>query len=120
MAKAKRKLSIFEIIWYSLTGGLGLWGLTFIVLGVIARNLRSDSALSKANAKYAEVMKLGYFESGIILLVIGVVLAIVVLLINAKKSDREVEKQQRRAARLASVTGGLVEQPVETEEAVED
>ena len=113
MAKAQRKVSIFEIIWYSLTGGLGLWGLTFIILGVVARNLGENAGLSKANAKYASVMKLGFFEWGLILLVIGVVLATIVLLVNAKKADREVEKQQRRAARLAAA--GAVE-PTESSE----
>ena len=102
MAKKQRKLSIFEIVWYSLTGGIGLWGLVFITLGVIARNLTSDADLVKADSSYAATMKLGFLNSGLILLASGVLLAIIVLLINAKKSDREVEKQQRRAARLAA------------------
>ena len=102
MAKKENKLSIFEIIWYTLTGGLGLWGLTFITLGVICRFLKADAALSKTNAGYKAAMKLGYFDSGLILLGSAVVLAVIVLLVNAKKADREVEKQQRRAARLAT------------------
>ena len=102
MAKKTRKVSIFEIVWYSLTGGLGLWGLTFIVLGIISRNLKSDAALAEADAAYKATMKLGYFNSGLILLSSATVLAVIVLLITAKKSDREVEKQQRRAARLAA------------------
>ena len=116
MAKAKLKLSIFEIVWYSLTGGLALWGLTFIVLGVIARNLSSSEALAKANEAYAKVMGLGYFEWGTIILSIAVVAAVIVLLINAKSADREVEKQQRRAARLASANEVNNEQSVEVKE----
>lgn len=104
MAKKTRKISIFEIVWYSLTGGLGLWGLTYITLGVIARNLRSDADLVKADTAYAETMKLGFLSSGLILISAAAVLAIVVLLINAKTADREVEKQQRRAARIAAAT----------------
>ena len=104
MAKKQRKLSIFEIVWYSLTGGIGLWGLVFITLGVVARNLTSDADLVKADSSYAATMKLGFLNSGLILLASGVLLAIIVLLINAKTADREVEKQQRRAARIAAAT----------------
>ena len=115
MAKKERKVSIFEIIWYSITGGIGLWGLTFIVLGVIARNLKSDAPLAKANAAWTKVMKMGYFNYGMIILAVGVIAAIIVLLIKAKTADREVEKQQRRAARLAAASA--VETPeVPTEE----
>ena len=114
MAKKERKLSIFEIVWYSLTGGIGLWGLVFIILGVVARNLKSDMDLVKADKAYESAMKLGFLHSGMILLSTGVVLAIVVLLITAKKADREVEKQQRRAARLAAAN--TVETPVEEAE----
>ena len=102
MKKANRKVSIFEIVWYSLTGALAVWGLTFIVLGVVARNLPSDAALVKASASYAKTMGLDFYGWGLILLPLGVVLAVIVLLVNAKKSDREVEKQQRRAARIAA------------------
>lgn len=103
MAQKKlNKTSIFEIIWYVLTGGLALWGLTFITLGVIVRNIKSDADLAKANASWLSTMKTDYFTSGIILLVTGVILAVIVLLIFAKTADREVEKQQRRAARLAA------------------
>ena len=112
MAKKERKVSIFEIIWYSVSGAIALWGLTFITLGVIVRNLKSTSDLAKADAAFKAAMKLNYFTWGIVTLVVGLVLALIVLLITAKKADREVEKQQRRAARLA--TANVVEeQPTE-------
>ena len=115
--KENNKISVFEIIWYSLTGGIALWGLVFIVLGVIARNLTSTADLVKADAAYLATMKIGFFNSGLILLSAGVVLAIIVLLLNAKKADREVEKQQRRAARLAAANAAEEQvAPVETEE----
>ena len=110
MKKTNRKVSILEIIWYSLTGLLALWGLTFIVLGVIARNLPNDAGLVKASVDYAKTMHLSFYEAGLILLPTGVVLAIIVLLVTAKKADREVEKQQRRAARLAAATSAEEQQ----------
>ena len=112
MAKKNSKLSLFEIIWYSIMGAIALGGLTLIVLGVIARNLRSSEELYKANASFAAAMKMGYVTFGIILLVVGVIAAVIVLLVNAKKSDREVEKEQRRAARLASASETKTEDTV--------
>ena len=114
--KKNRKVSVFEIVWYSLTGAIAVWGLTFITLGIFVRNLKSDQPLVKANTSYQSVMGLGFFDWGLILLSIGVVLAVIVLLLNAKTADREVEKQQRRAARLAAanaVNNSEEEKPVE-------
>ena len=104
MAQKKLKISIFELVWYILTGGLAVWGLTFITLGIIERNLKPGSDLASADAAWKQAMKTDYFTAGIILLVVGVVLAVIVLLIFAKTADREVEKQQRRAARLAAAS----------------
>lgn len=104
MKKTARKVSIFEIVWYSLTGALSLWGLTYIVLGIISRNSRSSDAIYKANQEIARLFKLSFLKWGMILFVLGVGLAIIVLLVNAKTADREVEKQQRRAARLAAAS----------------
>ena len=114
--KNNNKVSIFEIIWYSLCGGIGLWGLTFIVLGVVCRNLTDDNALVKADAAYKATMKLGYLNSGLILLSAATVAAVIVLLITAKKADREVEKQQRRAARLAAANAAEEAAPKEEQE----
>ena len=104
MAKKKLKVSIFEIIWYSLTGALAIWGLTFLTLGIIIRNSKPGTDLAAANDSWKAAMKTDYFTAGLILLVVGAILAVIVLLIFAKTADREVEKQQRRAARLAAAT----------------
>ena len=40
--KANRKpfpLHPFELVWYILTGLVSVWGLTYIVLGLVAENL---------------------------------------------------------------------------------
>ena len=118
MAKNKKskKITIFEIIWYSLCGGIGLWGLTFITLGVIVRNIKSDADLALGDAAYKATMKLGYLDSGLILLSAATVAAIIVLLITAKTADREVEKQQRRAARLAAANAAEEATPKEEQE----
>ena len=49
----------------------------------------------------AKLFGLGFFGWGLIIFSIGAVIAIVVLLIYARNTDRDYEKAQRRAARLA-------------------
>ena len=104
MAKKKLKISIFELVWYILMGLIAAWGITFITLGIIARNLEPYSDLALADNGWKEVMKTSYFVSGIIILVVAVIAAVIVLCIFAKSADREVEQQQRRAARLAAAS----------------
>lgn len=105
-SKATRKISIFEIIWYSLTGAVGIWGLTYIVLGLIAQyypTKDSDNPLLKASNVIAQKFGLGFLWWGVIILAIATVCAVVVLIIFGKREDKIAEKEQRRAARLASL-----------------
>lgn len=113
---SKRKLSIVEIVLYSLAGALGLWGFVYVILGIAAKYTRSNSEFYKFVINYKDTFKLDVLYWGMILMGIAAVLASIVLLINAKKSDREFEKQSRRAARLA----GLSEKKNAEEEKVVD
>ena len=108
--KAKRNVPlgqlVFEIIWYTLCGLVGLWGLTYIVLGIVVDYLPitvEDSGLVKANAEFAETFKLDYFGWGLIILAIGAVAAVIVLIIFSSKVDRDYEKNVRRAQRMAQL-----------------
>ena len=103
----KNKLSVFEIVWYSITGAVTLWGLTYIVLGLIANYApvsTHDNVLLQASNSIANNFNgLGFFEWGLIIMVIGVAAATVVLLAYASKVGKTSEKAARRAARLAKV-----------------
>lgn len=116
--KNKMKITVFELVWYILMGLLAAWGLTFITLGVIVRNIKQTSDLATANQGWKAAMKTDYFTAGIIILVVAVISAVVVLSIFAKTADREVEKQQRRAARLAAASSAdsAPEEPKPVEE----
>ena len=106
MSKKKLPISVFEIVWYSLTGAVGVWGLTYVILGLVAQfypATNSNNPLKKASDVIAENFGLGFLYWGLIILGIAVVAAVAVLCINAKTADREVEKATRRAARLAQV-----------------
>lgn len=107
--KKKLPLSKFEIVWYSICTAFALWGLTYIILGLIAQNLAvpaSKNYLAQASEALASVFGLGFFGWGLIILGVSAVAASIVLLVNAKKTDRDYEKAQRRAARLARTTFG--------------
>ena len=101
----KSNVSIFEIIWYSLTGAVAIWGIVYIVLGLVAQYYPSTSdnnPLYKVSTEFKGTFGLSFFYWGLIIFGIGILSAVVVLCLTAKKTDREAEKAQRRAARLAS------------------
>ena len=95
--KKKLPLSIFEIVAYSVLALLGIWGLVYIALGVSCEFISYKSALYAANQSWNP----GFMVQGFIIAGVALVAAVIVLLINAKNSDRDYEKAQRRAARLA-------------------
>jgi hypothetical protein len=102
MAKKLDSKKVFEIVWYSLCGAVALWGLTYIVLGLVAGELMihsSKNVLLQASNAIKEVFGLGFFYWGLIILTVATVAAVIVLLVFAKRVDRDFEKTQRRAAR---------------------
>ena len=95
-----------ELVWYILCGAVGLWGLTYIVLGLVAQNLpitSEDNQFIAANNGFAKTFGLDWLGWGLIILAIAAVGAVIVLLSLAGKSDREYEKNTRRAQRLAQL-----------------
>lgn len=106
--KNKKALPLhpFEIVWYSICLLVGLWGLTYIVLGLVAENLPITSkkeGLVAANADFAKTFKLDFFGWGLIILAIAAVAAVIVLLLFSNKIDLDYEKNVRRAQRLAQL-----------------
>ena len=102
----KFPLHPFELVWYILVGLVGIWGLTYIVLGTIASYLpiqSEDPDLVKANDKILELFKLDMLGWGLIILAIAAVAAVVVLILFSNKVDRDYEKNVRRAQRLAQL-----------------
>ena len=115
---SKKEFSLFEKIAYCVLGALMVWGLTYTVLGLIADNLQVSSAnnyLKQASDAIAKIFGLGFFGWGLIIFSIGAVLMVVILLVNARNTDRDYEKTQRRAARLARNRSSETQQIVEAE-----
>lgn len=102
----KLPLHPFELVWYILVGLVGIWGLTYIVLGLIVSYLpikTEDPGLVEANKKILELFKLDFLGWGLIILAIAAVAGVVVLIFFSNKIDRDYEKNVRRAQRLAQL-----------------
>lgn len=106
--KKKLSISIFEIISYSVLALLGLWGLVYIALGVSCEFIKYDTSVRVAN----DSLNLGFLYEGLIILGVAAIAAVVILLIFAKRSDRDFEKAQRRASRLKKNNPQVVEAEV--------
>lgn len=111
--KKKLKVSVFEIVAYSILGLLALWGIVYLCLGFACNFVHYDSALLAQDKAFRAINGLGFLEQGIIILVVAVIVFVVVLLTTSKKSDREYEKTQRRAARMSQRRAGVVDAEVE-------
>lgn len=121
--KKNLKVSIFEIVWYSLCGAVALWGLVYIILGLIGDNINiisSDNDLKQFSNTIQKYFGLPALYWGMIIFAIGMIAIIVVLIIYSKKSERNYEKQQRRAAIRASAQASLNETANEEEPEVID
>ena len=113
--KTKKKLPLHpaELVWYVICGLLGVWGLAYVVMGIIAENLpitTDESAFALANQEFARLFGLDWLGWGLIILAIAAVGASIVLLALAGKSDREYEKNTRRAQRLAQLEAEVLKE----------
>ena len=102
MAKKKLPLSIFEIVWYSICILVMIWGLVYVILGLIdgANDLTS---LHKFMGKFQKTFGLTMYFWGLIICAIGVLAGVTVLIIYAKTFDKAADREQRRSARLSAI-----------------
>ena len=97
--KTKRKISIAELVLYI----IAVWGLTYIILGLLARFLplpESTNPLKLADDTIRKLFGLGYLGWGLILFGVFAVAGVIIMLVFAKDVDRNFEQNKRREARL--------------------
>ena len=99
MAKKKLPIAIFELVWYPICAAIMIWGLTYVVLGLVNQFNDFDSLKSFA-VDFKNLFKLDLYFWGLIIFAIGVVAAVVVMIFFAKIYDRAADREQRRSARL--------------------
>ncbi len=118
-SKKKLPVSIFELVWYPICALVILWGLTYVILGLVTK-YNNISALTEFNTNFTKQFGLSLYFWGLIIVVIGVVAGVAVMLIFAKTFDRATEREQRRSARLNALKKDdekvVAEQPAEVVE----
>ena len=117
--KNKLPVSIFELVWYPICALVILWGLTYVILGLVTK-YNNINALIEFNTNFTKQFGLNLYFWGLIIVVIGVVAGVAVMLIFAKTFDRATEREQRRSARLNALKKDdekvVAEQPAEVVE----
>lgn len=116
--KNKLPVSIFELVWYPICALVILWGLTYVILGLVTK-YNNISALTEFNTNFTKQFGLNLYFWGLIIVVIGVIAGVAVMLIFAKTFDRATEREQRRSARLNALKKEekvVAEQPAEVVE----
>ena len=103
-----KKVTTKEFLWYLACGLLGFVGLVAIVFGIIGYHMAGPTGTNFVT-QFEDKIKIELRFVGLIFIAAGVVLAIIVLLYNAKKADREVEKKIRREQRLAAQANSTIE-----------
>ena len=97
--KNKLPVSIVELVWYPICALVILWGLTYVVLGLVTK-YNNINALTEFDANFKKLFGLNLYFWGLIIIAIGAVAGVVVMLFFAKTFDRASEREQRRSARL--------------------
>lgn len=116
MAKKKSKLKIskVELGFYVVCGALGLVGLIFVIFGIIGNYLpvplHQNFILVSEDVWLNPWSKLGYRYWGLIDIAVAVVVTTLVGTFFARAGDRDSERAQRRAQRLA-----IEAEPIEVE-----
>jgi len=104
----KTKVTVKEFTWYVIAGILGFIGLTLIIFDIIGDNITGNAAdnwIINAQNSVIEWSKINmdWRGWGLIFFLLGTFVAVITLAVFAKGTDRLVEKEQRRQARLASI-----------------
>ena len=99
MAKKKLPVSLFELVWYPICAAVVIWGLTYVVLGLV-NQFNDFTSLNDFCKDFLKNFKLDIYYWGLIIIAIGVVAGVVVCLFFAKTYDRAADREQRRSARL--------------------
>ena len=118
-SKKKLPVSIFELVWYPICALVILWGLTYVVLGLVTK-YNDIKSLDEFEQGFTKMFGLSVYFWGLIIIAIGVVAGVAVMLIFAKTFDHASEKEQRRNARLNALKKDetvVAEQPAEVVEA---
>lgn len=110
----KDKISGKEFAWYLVGSTIAVFGVILMVFGIVGHHIQISSANNFIKA--AETSLIGAIKVpfdfriwGILIFVLGIAIDIIALAFNAKKTDREVDKQLRRQQRQAALKDNTIE-----------
>ena len=103
-----KKVTTKEFIWYAVCGLIIFLGLVCVVFGIIGYHMTSSSGVNFVEA-LEEKIKISLRFLGLIFIGVGVAMSVIVLLFNARKADREIEKKIRREQRIAAQNSKTIE-----------
>lgn len=103
-----KKVTTKEFIWYLGCGLLVFLGLVAVTFGIIGYHMHVPSEFNFIE-KFEASIKFELRYIGLIFIGAGVLLSICVLVFNAKKADREIEKKIRREQRIAAQSSKTIE-----------
>ena len=103
-----KKVTTKEFIWYAVCGLIIFLGLVCVVFGIIGYHMTSSSGVNFVEA-FEEKIKISLRFLGLIFIGVGVAMSVIVLLFNARKADREIEKKIRREQRIAAQNSKTIE-----------
>ena len=103
-----KKVTTKEFIWYAVAGVLAFIGVVAITFGIIGYHMSASAAYNFVQT-FEEKIKFELRYIGLFFIAGGLVIAVIALLFNAKKADREVEKKIRREQRIAAQNSKTIE-----------
>lgn len=110
----KDRISGKEFAWYLVGATIAVFGIVLMVFGIVGHHLpinASNNFIKNAEEGLINAIHIPFdFRIwGVLIFVLGAVVDIIALAINAKKTDREVEKQLRRQQRQAALKDNTIE-----------
>lgn len=121
MAKMKIKLPISkgELFWSIVASLIGVSGLVLSIIGIVGANLPvklSDNGILQADMVFQGAMGgLTFTWFGVILVLLGSLVAVIFLNFYAKKADLDEERAIRKAQRMKILSSPVTEEKPVTE-----
>lgn len=110
----KTKVSGKEFAWYLTGATIAVFGIILMIFGIVGHHMNTaadNNFIKLAEKNLIEAIKIPFdFRVwGILIFLLGVAVVIIALAVNAKKADREVDKQLRRQQRQAALKDNTIE-----------
>lgn len=110
----KDRISGKEMAWYLVGATIAVFGVILMIFGIIGHHMNASASqnfikVAENNLINAIKVPFDFRIWGIMVFLLGILVVIIALAVNARKTDREVEKQLRRQQRQAALKDNTIE-----------